>query len=115
MDSASPTLLRLLNLLSAIRETVPFSAMSAEEQQLLEDLIVRWNSFDPVTVSEVMRDSGRASSSSIYRRLMGLKQKGLIVMRVDERDRRVKFVEPTKRATDYMQQLSNGVANLLGG
>lgn len=105
MDRA-PTYVRLFNLLSAIREASPFSEMNAEEERLLGELILRWHRADPITVSAVMSDATHASSSAIYRRLISLRDKGLVNLRVDESDRRVRFVEPTKKANDYIHQLS---------
>lgn len=114
MNTAEPTIVRLLNLLGAIRELSSFNELTADEEQLLGDLLVRWQRGDILTVSDVMLDLGdRSSSSTVYRRLVGLQGKGMVAFRVDGRDKRVKFVEPTAKADAYVQQLDQGLSRLL--
>lgn len=113
MVNTKPTFVRFLHMLSALRELSWLSDLSADEEQLLGELVVRWHQVDTITVSDVMLHADRASSSTMYRRLLGLKEKGMIAFRVDERDKRVKFVEPTAKAHDYMQHLSQSVEQLV--
>ncbi|MFM2300654.1 MAG: hypothetical protein RLZZ84_390 [Pseudomonadota bacterium] len=113
MSQETPTFVRLLNMLSALRELSSFNALSADEEQLLCDLVVRWHHKNAITVSDVMLDAERTSASTIYRRLLGLRDKGMVDFRVDERDKRVKFVEPTAKAHDYIQHLTHSVEQLL--
>ncbi len=105
MTDSSSAYVRLFNLLRAVREAVPFADMSAEEEQLLSELIVRWHDGGYITVSDVMHGAARTSPSSIYRRLLKLKKRGLVTMRVDTGDKRVRFVEPTAKARDYKQRI----------
>ena len=111
----SKAIVRLLNLLSAIRELAPFSQLTADEEQLLDQLVVRWERGEVVTVGDMMTGSERTSGSTIYRRLVALRDKGLIEFRVDASDRRVRFVEPTDQAQAYIRYLETGVAKLIGG
>ncbi|MEN9682675.1 MAG: hypothetical protein RLZZ427_426 [Pseudomonadota bacterium] len=115
MSPTQPTVTRLLNMLRALRELSSFSDLTADEEQLLFDLVLRWHRSDAITVSDVMLDAERTSASTIYRRLLGLKEKGMIAFRVDQRDKRVKFVEPTAKADDYVQRLSRSVDQLVEG
>ena len=108
LDDA-PSYVRLFHLLSAIRDIATFSDMSADEERLLGELIVRWHGARAVTVSAVMHDPARASSSAIYRRLISLREKGLVAMRVDDGDKRVKLVEPTAKAKAYMRELGQSL------
>lgn len=110
----SNAIVRLLNLLSAIRELAPFSQLTADEEQLLDQLVVRWERGEVVTVGD-MTGSGRTSASTIYRRLVALRDKGLIEFRVDASDLRVRCVEPTDQAQAYIRYLESGVAKLIGG
>jgi hypothetical protein len=50
----SSTLARFLNLMSAIRDLSPFELLNAEEELLLNDLIVRWYGSATLTVGEVI-------------------------------------------------------------
>lgn len=106
---------RLLNMLSALRELTPFNSLTADEEVLLDELIVHWHRTDNLTISDVMVGTRRASSSTNYRRLIRLRDKGFVKLRPDLQDKRVKFVEPTARARDYMDQLSNNLNALLLG
>jgi DNA-binding MarR family transcriptional regulator len=115
MSPTQPTVTRLLNMLRALRELSSFSDLTADEEQLLFDLVLRWHRNDAITVSDVMLDAERTSASTIYRRLLGLKEKGMVAFRVDQRDKRVKFVEPTAKADDYVQRLSRSVDQLVEG
>lgn len=115
MPSEAPPHIRLLNLLGAIRGLSPFDVMSAEEEQLLRSLLVRWHEADDISVSDIMASMTSASATTAYRRLIALRDKGLVHLRVDAADRRVKFVEPTKLALEYGRQVNLAVEQLLGG
>lgn len=100
-----PKFVRLLNLLNAIRGLSPFDQLTADESQLLEDLVVRWHRSRQLAVSDIMADGRHGSQSTAYRRVMALKNKGLIDLRIDQHDQRVKFIDPTDLARDYMQRI----------
>ena len=111
----APPHIRLLNLLGAIRGLSPFDLMTAEEEELLRDLIVRWHAAEDIAVSEIMKNLAGVSETTAYRRLISLRDKGLIHLRVDQADKRVKFVEPTKLAEDYAQRIHAALEQLTGG
>lgn len=90
-----PAYIRLLNLMIALRELSPFAELTADEEQLLGDLIVRWDQGVDIRVSDIMNGGSRGSGSAIYRRLITLRDKRMIVLRTDSEDKRVKFIEPT--------------------
>jgi DNA-binding MarR family transcriptional regulator len=46
------------------------------------------------------------SSTTIHRRLKSLAQKGVISFEIDEKDNRVKYILPTKIASEYFDKLS---------
>ena len=108
-----PTYVRLLNLLSAIRDISPFNAMSAEEERLLGDLIIRWHSQKSISVSDIMHAYEGPSASTIYRRLMALHKKGLVDLVVDKHDRRVSLVQPTALTDKYAKSISEGLKSLV--
>ena len=109
-----PLHIRLLNLLSAIRDLSPFDVMTAEEEELLRDLIVRWHAAENITVTEIMRSLAGVSEATAYRRVIALRDKGLVHLRVEASDRRVKFVEPTKLAEDYAERINQALAQVTG-
>ena len=113
MPSDAPPHIRLLNLLGAIRDLSPFDVMTAEEEQLLRSLLVRWHKARDIPVSEIMATMTGASATTAYRRLIALRDKGLIQLRVDAADKRVKFVDPTSLAEDYGRHVNLALNQLM--
>ena len=109
----APLHVRFINLLSAIRGLAPYDSMTAEEEELLRNLIVRWYSSDKITVGEIMHSLAGVSQTTAYRRLISLRDKGLIELRVDIKGRRVNFVLPTKLAEDYAERINQALAGKL--
>ena len=104
-----PSFVRLLNMLNAIRQLAPFDTLNADEGLLLDALIVKWHEHDNIRVSEVMSDSRFGSQPTVYRRIIALRDKGLVYLRTDSKDKRVQFVEPTQAARVYMASISEGI------
>lgn len=107
-----PSFVRLLNMLNAIRQVSPCNTLNGEEGLLLDALIVEWHERDNIMVSEVMVDARFGSQPTAYRRIIALRDKGLVCLRTDSKDKRVKFVEPTQLAQDYMASISEGMSAL---
>lgn len=99
-------------MLNTIRQISPFDALNADEGLLLDALIVEWHERDNIMVSEVMSDTRFGSQPTVYRRIIALRDKGLVYLRPDNIDKRVKFVEPTQVARDYMASINECVASL---
>lgn len=110
----SPLMFRLLNLLDAIRKLSPFSSLSAEEEQLLFRLVLRWESDETFTVGDIMKEDRTASPSSAYRRLCSLRDKGLVELTVDRADRRVKYVRPTSLSDEFVRQFDVRLTQAIG-
>ncbi len=113
MGDKTPIYVRLFNMLSAIRDLSPFNVLTADEELLLGDLVVRWHEAPSITISDLMQDGRYSSQSTAYRRLIALRDKGLITLRVDDQDKRVKFVEPTSFAQDYMERIGQSLTMLM--
>jgi DNA-binding MarR family transcriptional regulator len=99
-------------MLNAIRQLSPFDTLNADEGLLLDALIVKWHERDDIMVSEVMSDARFGSQPTAYRRIIALRDKGLVCLRTNSKDKRVKFVEPTQLARDYMASISDGITAL---
>jgi DNA-binding MarR family transcriptional regulator len=99
-------------MLNAIRQLSPFDTLNADEGLLLDALIVKWHERDDIMVSEVMSDTRFGSQPTAYRRIIALRDKGLVCLRTDSQDKRVKFVEPTQLARNYMASISDGITAL---
>lgn len=102
---ASQTYLRFLNLVSAIRGLPAFPSLDAVEERVLNGLAAVWACGAKVTVLEAMRLTPDASPSTVHRRLKQLQEKGLIALRTDENDSRVRFIEPTAAANQWFAKL----------
>lgn len=109
----SSTLVRILNLMSAVRDLSPFVELNADEDMLLDDLIIRWHNNVTLTVSDVINDTRYPSPTTAYRRLMALKDKGIIALDVALDDKRVKHIRPTKAALLYIEKLEQGVDRMI--
>lgn len=106
----SPLMFRLLNLLDAVRRLSPFSTLTAEEEQLLFRLVLRWEGVETFTVGDIMKEDSSASPSSLYRRLCSLRDKGMVELAVDKADRRVKYVRPTPLSAEFVRQFNAGLS-----
>lgn len=105
--------LRFLNMLSAIRELAVVDRLSADEERLLGALLVMWSRYDSLSYTHIVREMPRIAPSTLYRRLIALRDKGFIVLRSDKVDRRVKFVEPTTQAHEYMAFIGENLESLV--
>lgn len=99
-------------MLNAIRQISPFDVLNADEGLLLDALIVQWHERENIMVSELMSDARFGSQPTVYRRVIALRDKGLVCLRTDSKDKRVKFVEPTQLARDYMANISECITKL---
>lgn len=95
---ASQTYLRLLNLVNAVRGLPSFPSLDAVEERVLNGLAAIWAIGAKVTVLEAMRLTPDASPSTVHRRLKQLQEKGLIWLREDESDSRLRHIKPTAAA-----------------
>lgn len=102
---ASRTYLRFLNLVNAVRGLPSFPSLDAVEERVLNGLASIWATGAKVTVLEAMRLTPDASPSTVHRRLKQLQRKGLIALREDESDSRVRIIEPTEAATQWFAKL----------
>jgi DNA-binding MarR family transcriptional regulator len=108
-----PTYVRLFNLLNAIRDLAPFSVLTAEEDELLRSLLVRWHRETDISISDVTETMSGVSPATAYRRIIKLRDKGLVQLRVDQHDKRVKFVEPTEAALQYARHVHSALEALV--
>lgn len=102
---ASLSYLRFLNLVSAVRSLPAFPPLDAVEERVLNALAAVWAVSARVTVLEALRLAPEVSASTVHRRLKGLQRKGLIALRDDAGDSRVRIVEPTALATEWFGRL----------
>jgi len=106
LEMPDNTKIKLLNFLVALRRLPPLSDLSGEEERILFALREIWERKGTLSVSDVY-DLGEAKSASTsYRLLMGLKDKGLVDISVDDTDKRKRDVQFTSAANKLFQALS---------
>lgn len=96
---------RLLNFLVGIRRLPPLSELSGDEERMLFELRARWQERGSLTVADAYDLAKGSSSITSYRRLVALKDKGLVDIAVMEDDRRKRTVRFTPVAEDFFAQL----------
>ncbi|HUW76471.1 MAG TPA: hypothetical protein VMV70_07285 [Gallionella sp.] len=101
----SQTYIKFINLAQAIRELPTFPSLDATEQQLLDAFVVLWNQNKSVRVVEAMQMFPDISASTVHRRIVTLRRKGMISLKTDEENQRVKYISPTPLAHKYFAKL----------
>lgn len=96
---------RFLNLASAVEELSEFPALDPVEQKMLALLSKYWSGKQKITVVEAMHMTSDISTSTIFRYLKKLRQKGYIELVVDELDNRVKYVSSTPMTDSYFSNM----------
>jgi DNA-binding MarR family transcriptional regulator len=113
MPNSVPSYIRVFNLLRAIRELPPFSALTGEEELLLEELIVQWHEHGILKMSDLMGNAHFGPRSTVYRRLIALRDKGVILVENDPDDKRERYVKPSEAAQSYIARMRSGVDELI--
>ena len=96
---------KFLNLANAVEELSEFPTLDPVEQKMLALLSKYWSGKQKITVVEAMHMTSEISTSTIFRYLKKLRQKGYIELVVDELDNRVKYVSPTPMTDSYFSKM----------
>lgn len=95
---------RFLNLTHAIDEITEFPQLTPDEKCLIRTLNNYWIRSEPITVVRAMTALETQSTSTVFRNLKKIRQKGYIQLMVDEMDNRVKYIEPTEQTIKYFHE-----------
>ena len=96
---------RFLNIAIAVEEFSEFPSLDPIEQKLMSHLSKFWSLKQKITVVEAMNITKEISTSTIFRYLKKLRQKGYIELVVDEFDNRVKYVSATTLTDSYFNKM----------
>ena len=96
---------RFLNLANAVEELAEFPVLDPVEQKMLALLSKYWSGKQKITVVEAMHMTNEISTSTIFRYLKKLRQKGYIELVVDDFDNRVKYVSATAQTDSYFNKM----------
>lgn len=96
---------KFINLAIATEQLSDLPTLDPIEKQLLALLSHSWSNNRKITVVETMNITNELSTSTVFRYLKKLRQKGYLELIVDEIDNRVKYVSPTKQCDKYFSRL----------
>lgn len=96
---------KFINLAIATEQLSDLPALDPIEKRLLSLLSHSWSNNRKITVVETMNITSELSTSTVFRYLKKLRQKGYLELIVDEIDNRVKYVSPTKQCDKYFSRL----------
>lgn len=99
-------MLKLINLLVSLRRVPPLSELTGDEERLLFELKTLYDREGALFVADVYGLPDTKSATTAYRQLIGLKDKGLVAVEVDQADRRRRHV--------YFTDLANKVFSAVG-
>lgn len=99
-------MLRFINFLVSLRRLPPLSELSGDEERMLFELRLLWESKGSLSVADVYDLFNAQSATTSYRQLMALKNKGLVDVRVTDDDRRKRVVTFTPSAEKLFAALS---------
>jgi DNA-binding transcriptional ArsR family regulator len=97
--------LKFLHLVQVVRETPGFPALDAVEERVLNIFAVAWYEGREITVLEAMKMLPGISESTVFRRIKSLRQKGMVSLNMDEKDRRTRYIRPSELANRYFDIL----------
>ena len=89
----------------AVEKLSDFPTLEPIEKSILNTLSSYWSNKKPITVVEAMNMTNEISTSTVFRYLKKLRQKGYIELIVDDVDNRVKYVSATNQTDKYFEKL----------
>ena len=97
--------LHFLNL-TAHFENEPIHQIDLQAKKILETIAWRHQSGQALTVTQAMRMDHIASAATIHRKLDYLRQMGLVQNIYQGKNRRTKFMAPTKLSARYFEKIN---------
>lgn len=85
------------------------SSVDSIAQHLLEHIAIEHEKKQPMTVSQAMALRKIGSPSTLHRKIDDLRIAGLIKMTFMNKNRRTKYLVPTKAANEYFYQIGNAL------
>jgi DNA-binding MarR family transcriptional regulator len=108
------TYLRFLQLTHAIHDgSSHLESVDETAKQLLNVIAVHHANGKPLTVTEAMALSLIASQATIHRKLDVLLEIGLIEQKFEGKNRRTKYLVPTKLADEHFANLGKAMVQVL--
>ena len=93
-----------LNLCHAIDELTGLPKLTPDEKFIIKIMNNYWVNNKPITVVQAMSAVGTQSTSTVFRNLKKIRQKGYIQLVVDDEDNRIKYIQPTEQVMKYFHE-----------
>ncbi len=108
--SKTLTYMRFLNLIGAVLDDPTVPNLDSLERELLNLIAQRWAGGDEMTVLEAMKSGvSGMSPSTVHRRIKRLVAAGMIKLRIDDHDNRIKYLTPTPAALALFDRMGDCV------
>ena len=101
--------MRFLNLVHALESNTNSPHIDLDAKKLLDVIGLRNDQKKPLTVTEAMALDHIASPATIHRKLDQLREIGMIDTVFEGKNRRTKYLVPTKVAADYFANMGKAV------
>jgi len=102
--------LRFLQVVKTLDSQTKFSTqIDATAMLLLNEIAVKHFERKNMTVSQAMSLKNIASPATIHRKIEDLLKVGLVDLIFEGKNRRTKFLAPTKSAKAYSEEMSNAI------
>jgi DNA-binding MarR family transcriptional regulator len=101
--------LRFLQLARAIQVLPDGLEMDANEEALLQAVVLRWHEKTPMSVREAIALDVLGSPATLHKRITRLRDKEMLSTLSLEGDRRAKFLIPTERTLKYFNNLGQSM------
>ena len=106
--------LRFLRLARALNQNKSIvKDVDATAMLLLNEIAIQHLDDKPMTVTEAMLLSNVASPATIHRKLDELRELGLIEQSFEGKNRRTKYLVPTKLANTYFDKMSEAMTGAI--
>jgi len=104
--------LRFLRIARAVEiQNTPIKIIDSTALLLLNEIAVQHLDGKNITVTEAMLLSNIASPATVHRKLDELREAGLIEQVFEGKNRRTKYLVPTKEADTYFSKMSKAITS----
>jgi len=104
--------LRFLRIARAVEiQNTPIKNIDSTALLLLNEIAVQHLDGKNITVTEAMLLSNIASPATVHRKLDELREAGLIEQVFEGKNRRTKYLVPTKEADTYFSKMSKAITS----
>ena len=104
--------LRFLRIARAVEiQNTPIKNIDSTALLLLNEIAVQHHDGKNITVTQAMLLSNIASPATVHRKLDELREAGLIEQVFEGKNRRTKYLVPTKEADTYFAKMSKAITS----